>query len=186
MRSDLANLPNPNDTIRDSRAMPGFSHQGPTPLEAKGPVRPTRGRRPQHGQLADHPLPQPFKRTAPRTSAFRSASGRVPPSLKSMARTLLLSRRALKSLFGSFSWAPFGNVNRTELLSISPMHTMPSKDHTGTPSGLEGFFHLTTSSMARSAASTIPRSRDNIPPRQSPALARMDRLPEQHVPPHEP
>src|SRR6478609_9207316 len=165
MRSDLANLPNPNDTIRDSRAMPGFSHQGPTPLEAKGPGRPTRGRRPQHGQLADHPLPQPFKRTAPRTSAFRSASGRVPPSLKSMARTLLLSRRALKS--------PFGNVNRTEFLSISPMHTMPSKDHTGTPSGLEGFFHLTSSSMARSAASTIPRSRDNISPRQSPALAMM-------------
>ena len=59
-----------------------------------------------------------------------------------MARTLLLSRRALKSFFGSFIWAPFGNVNRTALLSISPMHTMPPRDHTGTPSGLEGFFHF--------------------------------------------
>ena len=29
------------------------------------------------------------------------------PSWKSMARTVLLSKRVLKSPFGSFSWAPF-------------------------------------------------------------------------------
>jgi hypothetical protein len=47
---------------------------------------------------------------------------------------------------------------------------MPWKDHTGTPSGLEGFFHFTPSSIAWSAARTTPRSRDNISPRQSSAL----------------
>ena len=35
-----------------------------------------------------------------------------------MARTLLPSRRALRSCFGSFSWAPFGNVSRTAFFSI--------------------------------------------------------------------
>jgi hypothetical protein len=58
-------------------------------------------------------------------------------------------------------------------LSISPTQTMPWKDHTGTPSGLEGFFHFTPSSIAWSAARTTPRSRDNISPRQSSALLMM-------------
>src|SRR5690348_17851551 len=100
-------------------------------------------------------------------SALKAASGIFSPSRKSMARTLLLSRRALKSFFGSFIRAPFGKVNRTAFLSISPIHTMPFRDHTGTPSGLEGFFHFTSSTTAGPAPRTIPRSRDSVSPRQS-------------------
>src|SRR5262249_34225551 len=110
---------------------------------------------------------QTFRPTASTMSARKAASGTFSPSRKSMARTLLLSRRALKSFFGSFIWAPFGKVNRTAFLSISPMHTMPFRDHTGTPSGLEGFFHFTSSTTAGPAPRTIPRSRDNVSPRQS-------------------
>jgi hypothetical protein len=90
-----------------------------------------------------------------------------------MARTLLLSRRALKSFFGSFICAPFGNVSRTAFLSISPMHTIPPTDHTGTPSGLEGFFHFTSSATAGPAPRTISRSRDSVSPRQSPDFLMM-------------
>src|SRR6266508_6653294 len=77
-----------------------------------------------------------------------------------MARTVLLSKRVLKSPFGSFSWAPFGNVSLTAFLRASPMQTMPSWDQTGTPSGREGFFHFTSSITPGSA-----------PPDQSPQLA---------------
>jgi hypothetical protein len=44
-----------------------------------------------------------FSPTASRMSAFRAASSTVSPSWKSMARTVLLSKRVLKSFFGSFS-----------------------------------------------------------------------------------
>ena len=67
----------------------------------------------------------------------------------------------------------FGNVNRTAFLSISPVHTMPSRDHTGTPSGLEGFFHFTSSTTAGPAPRTIPRRRDSVSPRQSPDFLMM-------------
>jgi hypothetical protein len=56
-------------------------------------------------------------------SAFKAASDTVSPSTKSMARTLPLVRRALKSWFGSISWAPFGPALRTiprNRESISP------------------------------------------------------------------
>src|SRR5437879_8715891 len=69
-----------------------------------------------------------------------------------MARTVLLSRRVLKRPFGSFSWAPFGNVSLTAFLRASPMQTMPSWDQTGTPSGREGFFHFTSFDYARVGA----------------------------------
>src|SRR5262245_42849435 len=44
-----------------------------------------------------------FSPTASRMSAFRAASSTVSPSWKSMARTVLLSKRVLKRFFGSFS-----------------------------------------------------------------------------------
>jgi hypothetical protein len=43
-----------------------------------------------------------FSPTASRMSASSAASSTVSPSWKSMARTVLLSRRVLKSFFGSF------------------------------------------------------------------------------------
>src|SRR6184192_2840138 len=86
------------------------------------------------------------------------------PSWKSMARTALLSRRVLKSPFGSFSWAPFGNVSLTAFLRASPMQTMPSWDQTGTPSGREGFFHFTSSTTPGSASLIRVRSWASLSP----------------------
>src|SRR6266851_4334742 len=106
-------------------------------------------------------------RRAPWTiSAFSADALMASPSWKSMARTALLSRRVLKSPFGSFSWAPFGNVRRTVFLRVSPMQTMPSWDQTGTPSGREGFFHLTSSITPGSAPLIRARSWPSLSPLQ--------------------
>src|SRR2546427_4894917 len=111
-------------------------------------------------------------RRAPWTiSAFRADALMASPSWKSMARTDLLSKRVLKSPFGSFSWAPFGNVSLTAFLSASPMQTMPSWDQTGTPSGREGFFHFTSSITPGSASLMRARSWPNLSPLQ-PAILR--------------
>ncbi len=59
-------------------------------------------------------------------SAFNADALMASPSWKSMARTVLLSRRVLNSPFGSLSWAPFGNVSLTAFLRASPMQTIPS------------------------------------------------------------
>src|SRR6266851_9445596 len=106
-------------------------------------------------------------RRAPWTiSAFSADALMASPSWKSMARTALLSRRVLKRPFGSFSWAPFGNVSLTAFLRVSPMQTMPSWDQTGTPSGREGFFHFTSSITARSAPLIRARSWPSLSPLQ--------------------
>src|ERR1700687_3460627 len=84
-------------------------------------------------------------------TAFRADALMASPSWKSMARTVLLARRVLKSPLGSFSWAPFGNVSLAAFLRTSPTQTMPSWDQTGTPSGREGFFHFTSSITPGSA-----------------------------------
>src|SRR5687768_17053586 len=60
-----------------------------------------------------------FNLTASSMSAFSAASSTVSSSWKSMARTVLLSRRVLKSFFGSFIRAPLWNVSLTAFLSIS-------------------------------------------------------------------
>src|SRR5437899_3683865 len=106
-------------------------------------------------------------RRAPWTiSAFRADALMASPSWKSMARTDLLSKRVLKSPFGSFSWAPFGNVSRTAFLRASPMQTMPSWDQTGTPSGREGFFHFTSSITHGSPPLIRARSWPSLSPLQ--------------------
>src|SRR5438309_4970476 len=106
-------------------------------------------------------------RRAPWTiSAFRADALMASPSWKSMARTVLLSKRVLKSPFGSFSWAPFGNVSLTAFLRASPMQTMPSWDQTGTPSGREGFFHFTSSITPGSAPLIRARSWPSLSPLQ--------------------
>src|SRR5215472_8941862 len=101
-------------------------------------------------------------------SARNAASFTMSPSRKSMARTVALSSRVLNTCFGSFNSAPFGNVSRTALLSASPMQMFPSRDHTGTPIGRDGFFHFTSSTMDASALRTTARSRASVVLRQSP------------------
>ena len=84
-----------------------------------------------------------------------------------MARFVLLSSLALKSFFGSAIRAPLGKVNLTEFLSASPMQTIPSLDQTGTPAGLLGFFHFTSSTTEGDARLIEARSRASVSPRQS-------------------
>src|SRR5215472_12111626 len=101
-------------------------------------------------------------------SARNAASLTRSPSRKSTARTAALSSRVLNTCSGSSSNAPFGNVSRTALLSASPMQMFPSRDHTGTPIGRDGFFHFTSSTMDASALRTTARSRASVVLRQSP------------------
>src|SRR2546427_7846874 len=102
-------------------------------------------------------------------SAFNANALMASPSWKSMARTVLLSRRVLNSPFGSLSWAPFGNVSLTAFLRASPMQTMPSWDQTGTPSGREGFFHFTSSITPGSPDESPQLAQPLTPPASRPA-----------------
>ncbi len=47
------------------------------------------------------------------------------------------------------------------------MQTIPSRDQTGTPAGLLGFFHLTSSTTEGDALLIEARSRASVSPRQS-------------------
>src|SRR6202165_328983 len=109
-------------------------------------------------------------------SAFHADALMASPSRKSMARTVLLSRRVLNSPFGSLSWAPFGNVSLTAFLRASPMQTMPSWDQTGTPSGREGFFHFTSSITPGSAPLMRARSWLSLSPLQPAVLRTMSSI----------
>src|SRR5260370_15973734 len=93
-----------------------------------------------------------------------------------MARFVLLSSLALKSLFGSAIRAPLGKVNLTEFLSASPMQTIPSRDQTATPAGLLGFFHFTSSTTAEDALLIDARSRPSVSPRQSRSSLRIEAI----------
>jgi hypothetical protein len=106
-------------------------------------------------------------------SARSAASFTMSPSRKSTARTVALSSRVLNTCFGSFNSAPFGNVSRTALLSASPMQMLPSRDHTGTPIGRDGFFHFTSSTMDASVLRITARSRASVVLRQSPGASMM-------------
>src|SRR5947208_12653530 len=88
-----------------------------------------------------------------------------------MARTELLSRRALKRCFRSLIWAPLGKVNLTAFLSASPMQRLPSRHQTGTPIGLLGFFHFTSSTTEGSAVLTTSRKCASMALRQPPGSA---------------
>src|SRR5579864_2884374 len=98
---------------------------------------------------------------------FSATSLMLSFSLMSMARTVLLSKRVLKSFLGSLIRAPLGNVSLTAFLSASPMQIIPSWDQTGTPIGLLGFFHFTSSTKAGAAFLIKARRSDNFSPRQS-------------------
>src|SRR6266567_3040493 len=85
-----------------------------------------------------------------------------------MARNALPLRLALKSFFGSFSRAPLRNVSLTAFLSVPTVQIIPLWDQTGTPFGLVGFFHFTSSRAAGSAFLIMARSRETVSPFQSP------------------
>src|ERR1700747_3158377 len=106
-------------------------------------------------------------------SARSAASSTMSPSRKSTARTVALASRVLNTCCGSFNSAPFGNVSRTALLIASPMQMFPSRDHTGTPIGRDGFFHFTSSTMDASALRITARSRASVVLRQSPGASMM-------------
>jgi hypothetical protein len=89
---------------------------------------------------------------------------------------VLLSNRVLKSPAASFSCAPLGKVNLTALLSTSPTQTIFPLDQTGTPSGLDGFFHFTCSTMEGPASMIMERNWDSFSPRQSPVLFTMSSI----------
>src|SRR5262245_51222441 len=84
-----------------------------------------------------------------------------------MARRVLPSRLELKRRAGSLSAAPQAKVNFTTFLYVSPVQMIPSCDHTGTPAGLEGFLHFTSSTASGSASRMSIRIRPSISPRQS-------------------
>jgi len=105
-----------------------------------------------------------FSLTASRINAANAASLTTSSSRTSMARVVLLSSLALKSFFGSAIRAPLGKVNLTEFLSASPMQTIPSRDQTGTPAGLLGFFHFTSSSTEEDARLIKARSSASVAP----------------------
>ena len=82
-------------------------------------------------------------------------------------------RLALNSPVGSASIAPRPNVILTLSLNAPPVHRMPppARSHTGTPAGLEGFFHFIVSTTSGSASRISARSRASVSPRQSPIAA---------------
>jgi len=109
-----------------------------------------------------------LRATAPRIK-FLSATGSIePPSGMSMARTVLLSSRVLKSRLGSAREAPLGKVSRRRPLSSFATQMIPSCDHTGTPAGFEGFFHFCSSIASGSASRMIPRTSSRSLVRPSP------------------
>src|SRR6185369_6384010 len=86
-----------------------------------------------------------------------------------MARLVLPSRLELKRREGSFSEAPWANVNFTTFLYVSPVQMIPAWDHTGTPRmPFEGFLHFTSSTISGSASLMSARTRASISSRQSP------------------
>src|SRR2546422_11393023 len=135
-----------------------------------------RARYPERSQRACRRSQLRLRRAPWTISAFRADALMASPSWKSMARTVLLSKRVLKSPFGSFSWAPFGNVSLTAFLRASPMQTMPSWDQTGTPSGREGFFHFTSSITPGSAPLMRARSWLSLSPLQPAVLRTMSSI----------
>src|SRR5437899_12788833 len=84
-----------------------------------------------------------------------------------MARLVLPSRLELKRSDGSASAAPLAKVIFTTSLYVSPVQMIPSCDHTGTPAGLEGFLHFTSSTTSGSASLISFRIRTISSPRQS-------------------
>src|SRR5206468_9763380 len=95
---------------------------------------------------------------------FRAFSSSLSPSWKSMARLTLPSRLELKRPEGSVREAPLGKVIFTTFLYVSPVQISPLCDQTG-------FAHFHSSATSGTASLIKARSRESIPPLQSPSCS---------------
>src|SRR6185437_1521106 len=91
-------------------------------------------------------LPLRLSPTAALISSFKATSLILSFSWMSMARLTFPSRLELNRPEGSFNAAPLANVSLTTLLYVSPVHTMPPCDQTGTP-GDVAFTHFRSSTI---------------------------------------
>src|ERR1700676_4182164 len=98
---------------------------------------------------------------AARTRFFRARALILSPSKKSIARHVLPSRPALKSLSGSGRLAPWEKVSFTLSLWALPTAIIPSWDHTGLP------IHFHSSIISGSASRMLLRMLASVLPRQS-------------------
>src|SRR4051812_40240121 len=108
-----------------------------------------------------------FISPAARISVVSAFSSIGSPSWKSIARRVLPSRLELKRPAGSASAAPLAKVIFTAFLYVSPVQIIPSCDQTGTPAGLEGFFHFISSIASGSASRIRVRMLASVLTRQS-------------------
>src|SRR5262245_45625957 len=87
----------------------------------------------------------------------------------SIALRVLPSRLELKRPDGSGMLAPRANVSLTTFLYVSPVHTIPLCDQTGTPAiSFDAFLHFRSSIIAGSASLMSARMRTSVSSRQSP------------------
>src|SRR5688500_20308562 len=81
----------------------------------------------------------------------------------SIALVVLPSRLELKRRDGSGMLAPLAKVSFTTFLYVSPVHTIPLCDQTGTPTiAFEGFFHFRSSIISGSASRINARMRARV------------------------
>src|SRR5687767_5937580 len=89
----------------------------------------------------------------------------------SIALRVLPSRLELKRREGSGMLAPRAKVSFTTFLYVSPVHTIPLCDQTGTPTiAFEGFFHFRSSFISGSASRINARMRARVSSRHPPRL----------------
>src|SRR5687767_7647342 len=86
----------------------------------------------------------------------------------SIALRVFPSRLELKRCVGSGRLAPLAKVSFTTSLYVSPVQTIPSWDHTGTPDGFVGFDHFRSSIISGSASMISARMRARVSSRHPP------------------
>src|SRR5881396_3508867 len=87
----------------------------------------------------------------------------------SIARRVWPSRLELKRCDGSGILAPWAKVSFTTFAYVSPVHTIPWCDQTGTPAiAFDGFLHFRSSIISGSASRISARMRARVSSRQSP------------------
>ena len=105
------------------------------------------------------------------TRRLKASPSKMAPSLNSMARMSLLSRRELKRWSGSSRLAPLGKSSLILSFQISAKHRMPFCAQTAKPSGRLAMRHLISSVMSglvlvmvfRSCARSSPFQPGRIP-----------------------
>ena len=126
-----------------------------------------------HGSQKYPPFYPPLTATAAATSFWKADLSILSPSKKSIARRVPAARLALNRPPGSATAAPLANVSLTLSLYVSPVQIMPLCDQAITPSGLDGFCHLTSSTISGPVVMIRSRSCESFALRQSPACLRI-------------